>query len=206
MQQLIISLFAFAFQVRDTMGENSQGLAWAMFQNEIVEKKSTDNDVYSGDVYSGNDGYSGPKPPDDAILFAVSGITAITDKKSFNFHQFLAISSGKTKFSMASCSSYIDFDLFFFSIFVSQSKQVERKSIPETDGQFWKQDLSCPISAVGMKQYSFGGQCLTRVMLQEQSSWQEGKIAKDRMGPYIKDELFWPQDKLSGQIFVLRTK
>ena len=42
---------------------------------------STGNDVYSGDHYSGNDGYSGQNPPDDAILFTVSGITAIADKK-----------------------------------------------------------------------------------------------------------------------------
>ena len=41
----------------------------------------TDNDGYSGDRYSGNDGYSGLNPPDDAILFTVSGITAIADKK-----------------------------------------------------------------------------------------------------------------------------
>ena len=42
---------------------------------------STGNDGYSGDRYSGNDGYSGLYPPDDAILFTVSGITAIADKK-----------------------------------------------------------------------------------------------------------------------------
>ena len=41
----------------------------------------TDNDGYSGDRYCGNDGYSGLNPPDDAILFTVSGITAIADKK-----------------------------------------------------------------------------------------------------------------------------
>ena len=40
----------------------------------------TDNDGYSGDRYSGNDGYSGLNPPDDAISFTVSGITAIADK------------------------------------------------------------------------------------------------------------------------------
>ena len=42
---------------------------------------TTGNDVYSGDRYSGNDQYSGLKTPDDAILFTVSGITAIADKK-----------------------------------------------------------------------------------------------------------------------------
>ena len=44
-------------------------------------KDSTGNDVYSGDHYSGNDQYSGPKTPDDAILFTVCGITAKADKK-----------------------------------------------------------------------------------------------------------------------------
>ena len=46
---------------------------------------STENDCYSGDRYSGNDGYSGLNPPDDAILFTVSGITAIADKKFGDF-------------------------------------------------------------------------------------------------------------------------
>ena len=46
---------------------------------------STEYDVYSGDLYSGNDGYSGLNPPDDAILFTVSGITAIADKKIGDF-------------------------------------------------------------------------------------------------------------------------
>ena len=50
-----------------------------------MRKKITDNDGYSGDRYSGNDGYSGLNPPDDAILFTVSGITAITDKKIGDF-------------------------------------------------------------------------------------------------------------------------
>ena len=43
-------------------------------------KGTTVNDVYSGDRYSGNDRYSGLNPSDDAILFTVSGITAIADK------------------------------------------------------------------------------------------------------------------------------
>ena len=47
---------------------------------------NTGNNGYSGDRYSGNDRYSGPKPPDDAILFTVSGITAIADKKFGDFH------------------------------------------------------------------------------------------------------------------------
>ena len=41
----------------------------------------TGNEGYSSGHYSGNNGYSGLNPPDDAILFTVSGITAITDKK-----------------------------------------------------------------------------------------------------------------------------
>ena len=45
----------------------------------------TGNDVFSGDHYSGNDGYSGLNPPDNAILFTVSGITAIADKKFGEF-------------------------------------------------------------------------------------------------------------------------
>ena len=45
----------------------------------------TGNDVYSGDRYCGNDGFSGPNPPNHAILFTVSGITALADK---NFEIF----------------------------------------------------------------------------------------------------------------------
>ena len=45
-------------------------------------KLNTGNDVYSGDRFWGNDRFRGPKPPDDAILFTVSGITALTDKNS----------------------------------------------------------------------------------------------------------------------------
>ena len=46
-----------------------------------LEMYCTGNDVYSGDRYCGNDRYNGLKNPDDAILFTVSGITAIADKK-----------------------------------------------------------------------------------------------------------------------------
>ena len=49
----------------------------------------TGNDVYSGDRFCGNDGFSGPKPPDHAILFTVSGITAIADKKFGDFDENL---------------------------------------------------------------------------------------------------------------------
>ena len=47
---------------------------------------NTDNDVYSGDLYSGNDGNSDLNPPDEAILFTVIGITAIADKIFGDFH------------------------------------------------------------------------------------------------------------------------
>ena len=40
---------------------------------------STGNDRYSGHGYSGIDRFSGTKNPDDAILFTVSGITAIVE-------------------------------------------------------------------------------------------------------------------------------
>ena len=39
----------------------------------------TDNDRYSGHGYSGIHRYSGTKPPDDAILFTVSGITGLVE-------------------------------------------------------------------------------------------------------------------------------
>ena len=46
---------------------------------------NTGNDRYSGDGYSGIDRYSGTKNPDDAILFTVSGITAIVEQKFRKF-------------------------------------------------------------------------------------------------------------------------
>ena len=46
---------------------------------------STGNDRYSGHGYSGIDRYSGTKTPDDAILFTVSGITAIVEQKFQKF-------------------------------------------------------------------------------------------------------------------------
>ena len=47
----------------------------------VVVKTTTVNDRYSGHRYSGIDRYSGTKNPDDAILFTVSGITAIVEQK-----------------------------------------------------------------------------------------------------------------------------
>ena len=47
---------------------------------------NTGNDRYSGHGYSGIDRYSGTKTPDDAILFTVSGITAIVEQK-FRFFE-----------------------------------------------------------------------------------------------------------------------
>ena len=46
---------------------------------------STGNDRYSGHGYSGIDRCSGTKPRDDAILFTVSGITAIVEHNFENF-------------------------------------------------------------------------------------------------------------------------
>ena len=39
----------------------------------------TASDLFSGHGYSGNDGFSGTKNPDDAILFTVSGITVLVE-------------------------------------------------------------------------------------------------------------------------------
>ena len=50
---------------------------------------NTGNDRYSGDPFSGNDGFSGTKTPDDAILFTVSGITAIVEQKIRIFTKIL---------------------------------------------------------------------------------------------------------------------
>ena len=49
----------------------------------------TGNDRYSGDGYSGIDRFSGTKNPDDAILFTVSGITAIVERKFRVFPKIL---------------------------------------------------------------------------------------------------------------------
>ena len=51
----------------------------------LSRRVSTGDNVYSGDRFSGNDLYSVPKTPDDAILFTFSGITAIADKKFRDF-------------------------------------------------------------------------------------------------------------------------
>ena len=48
-------------------------------------KVCTGNDRYSGHGYSGIDRFSGTKTPDDAILFTVSGITAIVEQKFRKF-------------------------------------------------------------------------------------------------------------------------
>ena len=49
---------------------------------------TTVNDRYSGDRFSGNDGFSGTKTPDDAILFTVSGITVLVELFLENFGTF----------------------------------------------------------------------------------------------------------------------
>ena len=53
-----------------------------------ISGQSTGNDRYSGHGYSGIDRYSGTKTPDDAILFTVSGITALKNKNFENFGFF----------------------------------------------------------------------------------------------------------------------
>ena len=39
----------------------------------------TASDLFSGHGYSGNDGFSGTKPPDNAFLFTVCGITVLVE-------------------------------------------------------------------------------------------------------------------------------
>ena len=51
----------------------------------LVPRLITANAVYSGDRYCGNDRYIGLKNRNDAVLFTVSGITAIADKKFGDF-------------------------------------------------------------------------------------------------------------------------
>ena len=53
---------------------------------------STVYDRYSGDRFSGNDGFSGTKNPDDAILFTVSGITVLVKLFLENFGTFCQFS------------------------------------------------------------------------------------------------------------------
>ena len=55
-------------------------------------KTSTGKDRYSGHGYSGIDRFSGTKNPDDAILFTVSGITAIVEQKFRKFQVYSKIS------------------------------------------------------------------------------------------------------------------
>ena len=74
---------------------------------------STVNDRYSGDRFSGNDGFSGTKNPDDAILFTVSGITAIVEQK---FRKFCGFSENLSKLSKQSryFEAQVIKDLFYF--------------------------------------------------------------------------------------------
>ena len=55
-----------------------------MIQNTTV------NDRFSGDLFSGNDRFSGPKTPDNAILFTVSGMTVLVDNSFLEKPEFLA--------------------------------------------------------------------------------------------------------------------
>ena len=51
----------------------------------ILFNFNTASDLFSGHGYSGNDGFSGTKPLDDAILFTNSGITALVELFLENF-------------------------------------------------------------------------------------------------------------------------
>ena len=62
--------------------------------------ENTGNDRYSGHGYSGIDRYSGTNPSDDAILFTVSGITAIVEQK-FEIFGFLKLKVIKDLFYFA---------------------------------------------------------------------------------------------------------
>ena len=61
-----------------------------MLQTQGLCVINTGNDRYSRHGYSGIDRYSGTKNPDDAILFTVSGITAIVEQKFQKFRFFEA--------------------------------------------------------------------------------------------------------------------
>ena len=54
--------------------------------------QNTASDLFSGHGYSGNDGFSGTKTPDDAILFTVSGITVLVELFLENFGTFCQFS------------------------------------------------------------------------------------------------------------------
>ena len=56
--------------------------------SDLLFIPNTGNDRYSGHGYSGIDRFSGTKNPDDAILFTVSGITAIVEQKFRKFRVF----------------------------------------------------------------------------------------------------------------------
>ena len=62
--------------------------AWRRVETVLSPQINTGNDRYSGHGYSGIDRYSGTKNPDDAILFTVSGITAIVEQKFRKFRVF----------------------------------------------------------------------------------------------------------------------
>ena len=74
---------------------------------------NTGNDRYSGHGYSGIHRYSGTKTPDDAILFTVSGITAIVEQK---FRKFRFFSENLSKLSKQSryFEAQVIKDLFYF--------------------------------------------------------------------------------------------
>ena len=58
---------------------------WNLCGKDKAMLPITVNDRYSGYRFRGNDGFSGTKPPDDAILFTVSGITVLVELFFENF-------------------------------------------------------------------------------------------------------------------------
>ena len=76
-------LYAFRFLTDCNLGNHFHIIIG--LNSSTAWKYYTGNDVYSGDRFCGNDDFSGLKTPDHAILFTVSGITAIADKKFGDF-------------------------------------------------------------------------------------------------------------------------
>ena len=58
----------------------------------LLSRRYTVNDRYSGDRFSGNDSFSGTKPPDNAIIFTVGGITVLVELFLENFGPFCQFS------------------------------------------------------------------------------------------------------------------
>ena len=75
---------------RDPFADCYAILCFVRTSKRTITNTNTASDPYSGHGYSGNDGFSGTKTPDDAILFTVSGITAVVEQKFRKFRFFQA--------------------------------------------------------------------------------------------------------------------